>query len=579
LGILLSTLENRGNILQDFSSDQIKNMVQQVFENRYKVVDQLGKGGMGSVFLVRTNDSTAVPYALKLLSKRDYVDQVNIYAEIDSLRYLNHPGIPLIMEVKEDDSFVYIVQEYIRGIDLKSLVEESGAVDEAIVIVWMEELANIFDYLHKRDIIHRDIKPGNIMLSENGQLKVIDFGLARTTLEKDGVDIKVVGTIQYTAPERFIRKNSNKQNDVYGFGATLYYLLTGKTPLGMKSDYQVKMASMMAQLKDKASPAVFEIIQTCMEVDPQNRYETFEEILFDCHRIRIYNRQIAARRQSVKRNLIISVTLLVFGFLFVAGGVGYWYYSTRMTTDSIILSADKLYGSGDYVGALSGYNEALSIDSGNTKAHLGRMKIYLEWGGYSTDIDEGSALLGQRMNASDEYQCALIVGYACCLTGNYDAASTYLNRAKKLESHDYLDYIISLNDAMKKESRLKAINSYKSILQCQLPEWLSKKMAWDLEYYQMVNEYSSDTLQTYLSSGSVQAQSFSGKRAFYNGSLMTAEAIDESLLDKGYCALFAYQDLYKIYGQENDQDAQEKLIKNMRIFYPEEMDALLKGGE
>ncbi|MEG0509565.1 MAG: serine/threonine-protein kinase, partial [Eubacterium sp.] len=217
-----------------FSEDRIKSLIEQIFSKRYAMEKRLGEGGMGCVFQIKSCDSEQDFFALKLLSKQDYSVYANIYAEVYSLQDLNHPGIPKIIEVKEDDQYVYIIQEFIHGTDLKDLVLKYGNIDESIVIFWMEELAEILYYLHSQSVIHRDIKPGNIMLNDEGQLKVIDFGLARDFAEKDGVDSRVIGTLSHTPPERYIRKNANEQTDIYGYGSTLYFLLTGEIPLSMR---------------------------------------------------------------------------------------------------------------------------------------------------------------------------------------------------------------------------------------------------------------------------------------------------------------------------------------------------------
>lgn len=298
--------------MEGFSEERIKRLISQVFSNRYQVERRLGEGGMGCVFQVKSRDIAAF-FALKILSKEDYSVYANIYAEVYSLQDLNHPGIPKIFEVKEDDQYVYIIQEFIHGVDLKTLLLKYGRVEEDIIVFWMNELAEILQYLHAQGVLHRDIKPGNIMLSNDGQLKVIDFGLARDLEGKDGVDIRVVGTLAHTPPERYIRKAANEQTDIYGYGSTFYFLASGKVPRSMKEEPKRNMQLMMRDLKSQVSPAVFNIIKTCMSVDPQERYRAFDEILYDIVRIDVYNQYLVQSEKKARRIGLLALASLTLG--------------------------------------------------------------------------------------------------------------------------------------------------------------------------------------------------------------------------------------------------------------------------
>lgn len=298
--------------MEGFSEERIKRLISQVFSNRYQVERRLGEGGMGCVFQVKSRDVAAF-FALKILSKEDYSVYANIYAEVYSLQDLNHPGIPKIFEVKEDDQYVYIIQEFIHGVDLKTLLLKYGRVEEDIIVFWMNELAEILQYLHAQGVLHRDIKPGNIMLSNDGQLKVIDFGLARDLEDKDGVDIRVVGTLAHTPPERYIRKAANEQTDIYGYGSTFYFLASGKVPRSMKEEPKRNMQLMMRDLKSQVSPAVFNIIKTCMSVDPQERYRAFDEILYDIVRIDVYNQYLVQSEKKARRIGLLALASLTLG--------------------------------------------------------------------------------------------------------------------------------------------------------------------------------------------------------------------------------------------------------------------------
>lgn len=281
----------------------------------------MGSGGMGSVFRVRTRESANAFFALKVLSKQSYSAYANIYAEVYSLQDLNHEGIPKMIEVKEDDNYVYLIQDFIMGVDLKTISLKYGKISEIIVVQWMREVGEILLFLHSKGVIHRDIKPSNIMLSVDGSLKVIDFGLAREVSEMDGIDIRILGTREYTPPERYIRKNANEQTDIYGFGSTFYLLATGEVPSDMKESPKENMAKMLLVLKNCVSPALFNVIKNCMSEDPQNRYHSFDDILYDLNRLDYYNHYLVKHNKKRKKLLFIGLTCLFGGLASILLGL------------------------------------------------------------------------------------------------------------------------------------------------------------------------------------------------------------------------------------------------------------------
>jgi len=215
---------------------QMEEKIKSVFGSRYIILKMLGNGGMGCVFHVRSTEAETEEYALKVLDKEAYGNRIDYMSESEVMKRLDHPGIPKIIEVIEDESYVYMVLEYIRGEPLSAIIRKCGKINESYIKVWMKSIASTLNYLHGQGLIHRDIKPDNIMLSHDCEIKIIDFGLARKKNDSDEADKKVIGTLSYTAPERFTKKQGTVQSDIYGFGATMYYLTTGTKPENMKSN-------------------------------------------------------------------------------------------------------------------------------------------------------------------------------------------------------------------------------------------------------------------------------------------------------------------------------------------------------
>ena len=202
------------------------------FNERYIVEGVLGKGGMGTVYLAR-NINTDTYWAIKEINiKAD--TQINLAAEPNLLKKLDHPALPRLFDIIEQDGFLYMISDYIDGVSLDKKLDEEGRFDEEIVVDWAIQLCLALDYLHSlkpNPIIYRDIKPSNIMLTDRGSLKLIDFGTAREYKPQSDADTVYIGTRGYAAPEQFGTGQTSAVSDIYSLGITLHHLLTGKSPV------------------------------------------------------------------------------------------------------------------------------------------------------------------------------------------------------------------------------------------------------------------------------------------------------------------------------------------------------------
>ena len=181
---------------------KIEEKIRSVFDQQYQIIKMLGNGGMGCVFHVQSTGIEMTDFALKVLDKEAYIEnKLDFMREADVMKGLNHPGIPKIIAVTEDQDYVYMVQEYIRGESLSLVIRRCGQLREEYLKIWMESMAETLDYLHQQGLIHRDIKPDNMMLTDTCEIKIIDFGLARQQEKVDQADKKVFGTLSFTAPD------------------------------------------------------------------------------------------------------------------------------------------------------------------------------------------------------------------------------------------------------------------------------------------------------------------------------------------------------------------------------------------
>ncbi len=296
---------------------KIEEKIRSVFDQQYQIIKMLGNGGMGCVFHVQSTGIEMTDFALKVLDKEAYIEnKLDFMREADVMKGLNHPGIPKIIAVTEDQDYVYMVQEYIRGESLSLVIRRCGQLREEYLKIWMESMAETLDYLHQQGLIHRDIKPDNMMLTDTCEIKIIDFGLARQQEKVDQADKKVFGTLSFTAPERFTKKVGTVQTDIYGFGVTMYYVTTGKKPENMKSTPLQSYAIMEQKLSESAPLEITEILTKAIAVKPQQRYRSFKELRGDLsHKNRIADPYYEVRQVQFINMFLILATLFLIGLI------------------------------------------------------------------------------------------------------------------------------------------------------------------------------------------------------------------------------------------------------------------------
>src|SRR5436305_12503359 len=270
-----------------------------LFVGPYILVDRLGEGGMGMVFKARHRHMGRV-VALKIIRKEELASADAVqrsYREVQAAAHLTHPNIVLAYDAGQDGSTHFLSMEYVEGTDLARLVRESGPLPVAQACEYMRQAALGLQHAHERGMVHRDIKPHNLLLThEDGSgktkgpiIKILDMGLAlRGGPEKDRAMTQtgaVLGTPDYIAPEQAINSRSaDIRADLYSLGCTFYFLLTGRAPFQGESltqvllQHQMEEAPPLEQLRADTPPAVAAVVRKLMAKRPEDRFQTPAEL-------------------------------------------------------------------------------------------------------------------------------------------------------------------------------------------------------------------------------------------------------------------------------------------------------------
>jgi eukaryotic-like serine/threonine-protein kinase len=248
---------------------------------KYKILSTIGSGGFGTVFLA---DDTWIDkrVALKVPHKQN-LDFGELLREPRLLATLNHPNIVTILTAEKQENVFFIVMEYVPGETLDAMITREGALDMARALDYTCQICNAVDHAHKHGVLHRDLRPSNVLVGDNGLLKVADFGTSRF-LEIAAHGTTVIGSPPYMAPEQFHGK-AVFASDVYSLGVTMYQMLTGMLPYDtpspqdleklMKGDFVAPPRSK----NPKIPKALNDIILKAMSPDIHGRYQRAGELL------------------------------------------------------------------------------------------------------------------------------------------------------------------------------------------------------------------------------------------------------------------------------------------------------------
>ncbi|MUK87044.1 protein kinase [Ornithinibacillus sp. L9] len=269
-----------------------------VLEEKYKVLDHIASGGMSEVYLVEEVDKhNPQRWAVKVANKDNKLSQ-KLIDETKILSELEHPNIPRIIDFFSTEDYIFLVMEYAAGEVLTEYLNENDyKLPLTAVIELGIQLCDILEYLHNRSepIIYRDIKPGNIIMKKNGEMKLIDFGISRKFREEKLRDTVKIGTVGFAAPEQFEQKQTDQRTDLFSMGALLYYILS-------QGKYVYIAQKPISHYSNKLPKSLIKCINQLVELEPNKRLQ---------HASDAKKLLVKALNETNRKGISIYVTLTV----------------------------------------------------------------------------------------------------------------------------------------------------------------------------------------------------------------------------------------------------------------------------
>lgn len=368
-----------------------------VIDGKYEILREIGRGGMSIVYLAmdtHLNKQWAVKEIRKKGNgKNDEVVVNSLLAEANMMKKLDHPALPRIVDIIDNGITIYVVMDYIEGESLDKVLNEYGAQPEEQVIAWAEQLCEALEYLHsqKPPIIYRDMKPANVMLKPEGNIKIIDFGIAREYKEQKLSDTTVLGTKGYAPPEQYSGQ-TDARSDIFALGMTMHHLLTGIDPRSGEAYAPVRMWN------PQLSEGIELIINKCVEPAAENRYQSCSDLLYDLEHPELITKDYKKKQKRKMRSFIITVALAI---VFLVSGI----ICNRISVNIKNNNYDALVSistSTSLSDKIDSYKQAIEIYPDRLEAYLKLIEAYEDEGTFSkAENDQFLAIYNEHKDGFD----------------------------------------------------------------------------------------------------------------------------------------------------------------------------------
>ena len=506
-----------------------------VLDGKYEILKQIGKGGMSIVYLAmdkRLNKQWAVKEIRKTASGKNNEVVVNsLLAEANLMKRLDHPALPRIVDIIDNGQTIYVIMDYIEGESLGKILKEYGAQPQDQVLDWAKQLCDVLEYLHsqKPPIIYRDMKPDNVMLKPEGNLKVIDFGIAREYKEKNLADTTILGTRGYAPPEQHGSRQTDVRSDIYALGMTMHHLLTGADP--RNADY---MYAPIRQWNLELSGGLERIIDKCTALDPEDRYQNCSELMYALEH---YEEEDGAYKKKQKRKLASFIIAASMSVVLGTAGLGAQamgaYEHSRDYEQMINISDSTPYDE-----KVQSYLEAIDLSGTDTRAYLKLLDAYQENGQFGDEESKQFIAIYNQNREQLETEDREYLELA------YESGITYF-------------YLYSGGDSTFRNRALKAYPYFQSIVESKNTEYQYYEIS---QSYQIIGEFYTNYVVNATSVKEPTKEAYEGLLDSLNICIDKVESYDYD--DAANIKLTMYQEIVNLLNDHRRGLASVKIDKN-----------------
>lgn len=352
---------------------------QTILNGRYEILKVIHSKGMANVYLV-SDSNLNKQWCLKEIRKseagKNKLEYYSLLQEANIMKSLSHSSIPRIVTIEQEEDSIFIIMDYVDGMSIKNWLVRKGRINQEIVVTWMKQICQVMMYLHNRKepIFYRDMKPDNVMIQSDGNIKLLDFGISVVLKEKGQVIERALGTKGYAAPEQSKTGNvCDLRSDIYGMGMTMYYMLTGLNPSQISKD----KLKPIREIDSSISIGLDKIVNKCIAEDPNDRYQDCEELFYALQNYKLLDSE---HRAKIRRKVtLVFILFFVSIMLIITSFIPLGMYKTQQDQEyqKLVSVANQTGREEDYKAVLNvnpkdikiyeGYLDAIKIDGVYTK--------------------------------------------------------------------------------------------------------------------------------------------------------------------------------------------------------------------